>query len=92
MNVHKIPDALASQYHGAGLGLVAVSGGQVVAVRYLRNVAPALVDHIDMDGEHDVFFARQWLQTAEAGAVVRELQALGQVSIGMLSCWEFIEL
>ena len=92
MNVYKIPDTLASQYHGAGYALAAITGTQVVALRYLRDVAPVLADKIDVGGAHDEFFVRQWLGTAEAGPVVRELQALGEVSVGMCSAWEFAEL
>lgn len=41
---------------------------------------------------HAAFFARQWLATAEAGRVVRELQALGDVIVGMCSAWEITEI
>lgn len=93
MNVYPIPDATASQYHGAGWALAAITGGQVVALRYIRDVAEAISDQIDeAGGSHAGFFVRQWLQTDEAGPVVRELQALGEVSVGMCSCWEFVEL
>lgn len=93
MNVYKITDALASQYHGAGWALAAIAGGQVVALRYIADVAPDTVaDAVAEGGPHAAFFVRQWLATAEAGPVVRELQALGQVSVGLCSAWEFCEL
>lgn len=93
VKVYKISESLASQYHGAGWVLAAIAGGQVVALRYVADVAPPqIADHITEGGPHARFFVGQWVQTAEAGPVVRELQALGQVSVGMCSSWEFVEL
>lgn len=92
MNVYKITDALASQYHGSGWALAAITGDQVVALRYIADVVPdQIADAVAEGGQHAAFFVRQWLATAQAGPVVRELQALGQVSVGMCSCWEFVE-
>ena len=79
MNVYKIPDALESKYHGAGHALAAVAGGALVGLVYLEDVLP------DFDGGINVNDAR-------LGPTVRELSALGQVSVGMCSCWEFVEL
>ena len=89
MTAYKIPESLASAYHGAGWALAAVLDGQVVALRYIEDVAPVIAEQ--MGGAHDAFFIRQWIQTTEASQIVRELQALGEVSVGMCSCWEFIE-
>ncbi len=93
MKVFKITESLASQYHGAGWAMAAITGGQVVALRYIADVAPARVaDAVADGGAHARFFMRQWIVTDEAAPVVRELQALGQVSVGMCSAWEFCEL
>lgn len=93
MNVYKIPDSLAEQYRGAGHALAAIAGDQVVALRYIDDVAPeAVAEQIADGGPHAAFFVRQWLSTAEAAHTVRELQALGSVSVGMCSAWEFVEL
>lgn len=82
MTVYKINDTLASKYHGSGHALVAVTGGQVVDLVYLKDVLP--------DFEPDR------LQTAindeRLAPTVRRLQVLGDLSIGMLSCWEFVKL
>lgn len=92
MSVYKITDTLANQYHGSGWALAAIAGGRVVALRYVTDVAPdAVADVVAAGGSHAAFFVRQWLGTSEAGPVVRELQALGEVSVGMCSCWEFVE-
>ena len=93
MNVYKIGDALACEYKGAGYALAAVVSCQVVALRYVQDVAPAVVANAEAGSDsHGAFFVRTWLGTAEAGPVVRELQALGEVSGGMCSGWEFCEL
>lgn len=93
MKVFKITEALASQYHGAGWALAAIANSQVVALRYIADTAPdQAADAVAEGGPHAAFFVRQWINTAEAAPVVRELQALGQVSVGMCSAWEFCEL
>lgn len=88
--VYKIEESLSDKYHGAGYALAAICKDKVIDIRYVRDVAPSIAD--ELDGDHDEFFIRQWMQTQECGNVVRELQALGDVSIGMCSCWEFCEL
>lgn len=93
MTVYRIPDAMASAYKGAGWALAAISGDQIVALRYIADVAPATVADAmaEAEGAHARFFVRAWLCTAEAAPVVRELQALGEVTVGMCSAWEFVE-
>lgn len=90
MRVLKINDSLAGQYHGAGWALAAISGGQVVALRYVADVAGPPIEDV-ASGPHAAFFIRRWLDTAAAAPVVRELSALGEVSVGMCSSWEFCE-
>lgn len=88
--IRKIPESLEKDYQGAGWALAAVLDDKVVALRYLDDVALSIADSLGQG--HDEFFIRQWINTAEAGQVVRELQALGEVSVGMCSSWEFVEL
>jgi len=85
MNVFKVPEALADKYHGSGHALVAVTGGQIVDLAYLEDVLPDL----DLEVPGALHAA---LDDARLAPAVRRLQALGQVSFGMLSCWEFVEL
>ena len=85
MNVFKVPEALASKYHGSGHALVAVTGGQIVDLAYLEDVLPDL----DLEFPGALHAA---LDDVRLAPTVRRLQALGQVSFGMLSCWEFVEL
>lgn len=82
MNVFKVPDTLASKYHGAGHALAATVNGQLVDIVYLADVLPGF-DGADLRGV---------LDDPRLAPTVRHLQALGQVHIGMLSAWEFCEL
>ena len=93
MKIFNITDALAGQYQGAGWALAAIAGQQVVALRYVSDVAPAaVVDSMTDGGEHAASAVRRWLSTSAAAPIVRELQALGQVSVGMCGNREFCEL
>lgn len=91
---YPIPDGLATQYHGAGWALVAVAGGHLVKLVYLADVSPAFEKMMGNPGAdaHGAFFARQALSLPDVGPTIRELQALGEISVGMLSGWEFLEL
>lgn len=86
MKIYQVPEALASQYHGAGHALAAVAGGALVRVVYLHDVLP------DYDGGLGLDALRKAIDLPELAPAVRELQALGKASVGMLSCWEFTEL
>ena len=85
MTVHKIPEALTHKYHGTGHALVAVTGGQVVDLVYLADALP----DFDPDAPGALTAA---VADDRLGPVVRQLQALGAVSVCMLSCWEAVEL
>jgi hypothetical protein len=91
--IYPINAGLSGQYDGSGWGLAAISGGEVVTIRYIRNIASQkVVDQIESDSGHATFFINQWLSTKEASPTLRELQARGQVSVGMFSSWEFVEI
>jgi hypothetical protein len=93
MKTYKVPEGLAPQYHGSGWALATVAGGQLVKLVYLADVSPAFEHMMQQPGaeNHGAFFARQVLQMPELGPTIRELQALGEISVGMLSGWEFTE-
>ena len=82
MHAYKVPESLASKYHGAGHALAATINNQLIDIVYMADVLP------DFDGQHVA--AR--LDDALLGPTVRRLQALGEVHAGMLSCWEFVPL
>ena len=79
-----IPESLVSKYRGAGCALAAVSGGVLVDLVYFDSIFP------DFSGE--ISEAAQLLASPEIGKATRELQALGDVLVGMCSCWEFVVL
>ncbi len=85
MNIYPIPEALASKYHGAGHALAAIVGGQVVDLVYVEDALP------DYDPDQRGALAAA-LNDDRLGPTVRRLQALGKVSAGMCSSWEFVEL
>lgn len=92
MKTYPIPETLASQYHGAGYALAATAGGQLVALRYLTDVAPELDEPIAEGGQPARAAVQRWIKSDAAGPTVRELQAFGDVHVGMCSAWEFCEL
>ena len=92
MNVYKIPDTLSSAYRGAGYALAAIAGGQLVTLRYVEDAAPELGDVLAEGGSAARRAVQAWIASDAAGPTVRELQALGDVSVGMCSAWEFCEL
>lgn len=93
MKTYPIPESLASAYHGACYAMAAIAGGQPVVLRYLEDhVDEATQDALAEGGHVARAAARRWIASDAAGPVVRDLQALGQVSLGMCSGWEFVEL
>ena len=92
MNTHAIPESLSHQYHGAGWALAAITGGKLVDLRYVSDLAPDLADDLIEGGSIARAAVQRWIASDSAGPAVRELQALGEVAVGMCSCWEFVEL
>lgn len=88
--VFKVPQTgpLADKYHGAGYALAATVNGQLMDIVYLADALPEFADLEDL-GPAAV---ASMLDTPGLAPTVRKLQALGQVHVGMLSCWEFVEL
>lgn len=86
MNVFPIPDTIADKYQGAGHAMAAVTGGQIVGLVYLRDALP------DYDDGEGIARLANAINDDRLGPTVRELQALGDLHVGMCSCWEFVEL
>jgi hypothetical protein len=82
MKTYPIPDALADKYHGCGWALAAVTGGKVIDLVYMRDAVA------DFDEERPLATV---LQSIALAPTVRQLSALGEVVVGMCSCWEFCE-
>ena len=86
MNVFKIPDAIADKYQGAGYALAASANGEIVALKYIRDIFPQTPEMLDYNG------VAHLLGDARIAPTVREFSALGDVHVGMCSAWEFVEL
>lgn len=84
MTFYKVPDTLAHKYHGCGYALAATAGGQLVDIVYLDDLLPEFKDTNAA--------ARAAINDPSIGPAVRQLEAQGGVHLGMLSCWEFVEL
>ncbi len=84
--VFKINPALHYRYHGAGIAIGAATGGELVDFRYLRDVFPEL----DENDEDQVCACL--VDEARLGPTIREMQALGEVFVGMCQCYEFVEI
>jgi hypothetical protein len=82
VNTFTIPDELADAYKGSGHALAAIHGGRLIDLLYLRDLLP------DFDPERPEAF----ISDHRLAPTIRHLEALGEVSIGMCSCWEFCEL
>lgn len=94
MRTLQIPDNLSSQYKGAGWAMAAIDGGVVVKLIYLEDVSTSFVKMCGGEGFENraAIFVKQAIQLPEIGPTVRELQVLGEVSVGMCSSWEFVEM
>lgn len=86
------PPEPAAGATGAGYALAAIAGGQPVALRYVGDLTPELGDVLAEGGSAARRAVQNWIASDAAGPTVRELQALGNVCVGMCSAWEFCEL
>lgn len=84
METYKVPDELENKYHGCGYALAATVDGRIIDIVYLADLLP------EFDGEQAS--AQAAIDDVRIVPKVRELQALGEVHLGMLSCWEFVQL
>lgn len=82
MNSFKVPQTLAEKYRGSGLALAATANGELVDIVYLSDIV----------GDFDPDELAVVVEDERLGPSVRYLQSLGNVHVGMLSSWEFVEL
>lgn len=83
--VYKITGGITEKYDGCGYALAAVAGGHIVGLVYLRKV----IEDIDEEDEGSLYAV---LGDDRLGPTVRELSSLGEVFVGMCSCYEFVVL
>jgi len=79
--IYPIPEYLAKLRRGTEWAIAAVLLDRVVAMLYLSDVAPELVEHLGTPSAE--FMVKRWAQTAPAD--LRELAALGDVSAGIVT-------
>ena len=104
-NVFKIPDALADKYHGCGYVFAAVTGGQITDLVYLNSVIPdldesnreflirALAVYLNpATPRRDEIELTETPAAIAIGTTINYLSSLGEVFVGMCSCWEFVEV
>lgn len=91
---YAIRATLGRAYCGTGWVLAAIVRGQVVHLRYLCQLSPALAQALDEDLTDSLGTAlvRQWLRSDEAQPHIREMQALGDVSAGLCTGRTFCPL
>lgn len=92
MRVFTIPNHLANAYRGSGYALAAVARDELAELIYLRDVLP---DHEDTDADGDGTSAETvaaCLSDVRLALTIQHLARIGEVLIGMCSCWEFVEL
>jgi len=88
MATYPIPEYLCGTNDGDEWALGVVVGERVVALSYLASIGPASV--IDqLDGAGAEFAIRQWLH--KSPLELRELQALGDVGVGVVTADGFVE-
>ena len=87
MAVFKIPESLYNKYHGTGYGLVATVNGEIIDLKYFDDIDPDF--YIDSDPEPHI---KKIIMDDRLAETMRYFQALGQVSVGIFSCYEFCEL
>lgn len=59
---------------------------EAVKIRYLRDICP------DYDGDDKVGDWLRWGTDSRVKAAALEMEQYAYTSVGMASCWEFIEL
>lgn len=85
MNIFPIPEALAEKYKGSGPALASIdTEGNVVDIRYIRDIVPTFDD--------EVASVSDVVSDPRIGSASLDMNKRGEVSIGMLSAWEFCEL
>lgn len=82
MNTFPIPDELDAAYQGSGHALAAVKDGRLIDLLYLRDLLPGF----------DPEDAKTAVKDVRLAPTIKHLSGLGEVSFGMVSCWEFCEL
>ncbi len=90
MHTFKIPESLYNKYHGTGYGLVSVLNNNVVDLKYFEDISDDF--YIEPDDEVVADRLKEIIEDTRIGETVRYFQSLGEVHVGIFSCYEFVEL
>lgn len=89
MAIFAVPDTLEAVYKGDGMALAASHEGQLLALKYLRDLLPD-VESLECDERGQV--EPGVLEHPRLAPTVRELGAIGRVHLGVCAGWEFVEV
>lgn len=84
MKIFKITENLYDKYHGMGYAIGAAVDGKLIDFKYLRDIDDQFDDEFDS--------VSNFVEDDKVGPTVRYMQSLGDVYVGMCSCYEFIEV
>lgn len=84
--VYKIKENMHGKYRGCGYALVASLNDEILDIVYLRDIIEDFDDEDFTDNHEEILTDNKMAPT------IRYLSSLGNVSVGMCSCYEFIEL
>lgn len=87
MATYPIPEYLQDSHDGDEWAIAAILGGRVVALRYISDIAPEITQFLG--GKAAGFAFRRWIGSEPTE--LRELQALGPVSVGIVGADGFLE-
>lgn len=85
---------IACPVHGAGYALVAIKDDVLAAIQYLRHIDNEFdFDDDDLDrGESVQDRLKKIIEDVRVGQVSKFLNTQGNVHIGMMSCYQFVEM
>lgn len=89
-NVYDVPEQLHSKYRGAGYAIGVTHNGVLIDIKYLTAIS--LDFEIDSELEDAKTRLEEIINDPRLGEVVVDMNKHGLVHIGMLSCYQFVEL
>jgi hypothetical protein len=92
VNALAIPEALYEKYSGAGYGMVSVLNGVIVDLVYFETIDDSFFIDPEFCSDAQMKKLGEIIDDPKVGESVRYLQSLGEVFVGIFSCYEFCEL
>lgn len=94
-NVWKVPAELHSKYHGCGYAMGAIKNDKLVEIQYFTDLDDSFYFDDEILQELGISQEQRLEQIAsdlKVGQAAIFLNTIGNVHVGMLSCFEFVEL